>query len=301
MRFCPVCHVAALLMAAFALSTPAVAGAAVDRVQVGVPGQGSLTRGFSEGLALSLTSPAAYERGCCSDFVTGVWLGPRVQSSGGAVEQNRARIDWSVTFARTRRSAASLARAAAWGQYGELSGRPARVRHIVGGRNVGTLKAFSVVTAEAAPGARAQGAIAVSLGRRVYATALFDAGDPYADETSDGRLTVQGMAGSAWNRAQAAASVGGVRIEGSLPPAKVVARPAGRGLRGRVTDGFGHPVAEIALVTQRRVAGAWRRVGRGVATRRGTFELNARRAGSYRVIATLAGSSARSPAVRAGR
>src|SRR5687768_11673454 len=103
-----------LLVALVALSGPATASAAVDRVQVGAPGKTSPTRGFSEGLTVALTSPAAYERVCCTDFVSGAWGGPRIQSSRGSTQQNASRIDWSVSFARGSRPAASLARSALW-------------------------------------------------------------------------------------------------------------------------------------------------------------------------------------------
>lgn len=94
----------------------------------------------------------------------------------------------------------------------------------------------------------------------------------------------------------------GGRIEGSLPPARVRARRAGGKVRGAVSDAFGHPVSEVPLVLQRRSGGGggWRRAGKGTASMRGTFALRAAGGGEYRVVASLAGSTARSRAVRAG-
>jgi hypothetical protein len=300
MRFRLLPGLAGLALAAVLACPSVAAAAAVDRVQVGVPGKSSPTRGFSEGLAVELTSPAAYERGCCSDFLSGVWTGPRVAASRGAGEQNASRIDFGVSFARGRRTAAALARDAGWAQYPELAGRARRVRHVVGGRDVGTLRAFAVVDAEEAPGARVQAALAIGLGRRVHAVVLFNLDDPYADSTEEGAITVAGKPASAWNREQAEAALAAARLVGSLPPARVKARRAGAKVAGRVLDAFGHPVAEVPVALQRRTGGGWRRVAKGTASTRGTYSLRAAGGGRYRVVATLAGSSARSRAVAAG-
>src|SRR4051812_12411976 len=110
------------VVAALAAAHASAAGAAaVDRAQIGVPGAHSPTRGFSENLSVAMTSPAAYERGCCADFVSGAWVGPRVEASDGST-QNLSRIDWSVTFERGRRSDAALARAAGWRRLAEVQG-----------------------------------------------------------------------------------------------------------------------------------------------------------------------------------
>ena len=287
-----------LLTLAASLAAPAAASAVVDRVQVGVPGAGSPTRGFSEGLTMALTSPAAYERTCCTDFVSGAWAGPRIQSSRGSVQQNTSRIDWTVSFARGARSAASLARTALWADRPEVAARARKVRHVVAGRTVGTLKAYSVLTAEDAPRARTQASLAVSLGRRVHAIALFDLEDPPADSSADGDLTVNGMRASVWNRTQAETALGGVFVEGSLPPAKVTVRRSGLRLRGKVTDSFGHPVGESLLRVERRAGKGWRRVARGSTSTRGTFALRTRGRGPYRIVASLGGTTARSRAVR---
>lgn len=294
----PPCLLILLTVAVVALTVPATASAVVDRVQVGAPGKASPTRGFSEGLTLALTSPAAYERACCTDFVSGAWGGPRIQSSRGSTQQNASRIDWSVGFARGSRPAASLARSALWADHPEVTARARRVRHVVAGRTVGTLKAFSVLAAEGAPGARSQGSVAVALGRRVHAIALFDLQDPPSDSNSDGDLTVNGIRASEWNRAQTEAALDGVFVEGSLPPSRVRAKRSGGKVRGTITDSYGHPVSESPVVVQRRAGGRWRAVAKGTTSARGTFALRVGRRGPHRVVATLAGTTARSRATR---
>jgi hypothetical protein len=267
---------------------PAQAGAAVlDRVQVGVPG--TSTRAFSENLSVALRGPAPYERACCTDFVTGAWEGPRARAGG--TDQNRSRIDWSVSFARGK-SVRSLARGAGWADFPQLSGRRQRVTHRVAGRKVGTLTGYAAVDVQDLPGARTQAALAINLGKRTAAVALFDLGTPAADTSSAGSVTVDGRPASDWNRAQAGAALKGVYIEGSLPPAKVTARWSGSRALGRVSDAFGHPVAGVKVELQQRVGGSWKTAKSGFASSRGTFSLRARKRPS-RVVATLGGSKAR--------
>lgn len=277
------------------LATPALAADVLDRVQVGVPG--TPTRAFPQNLSVVLLAPQNHARACCYDFVSGAWNGPRYRADGRDF-QNASRIDWNVEFVRGSASTASVARSAVSGGYPEVTSRPRKVRHVVGGRTVGTLKAFSVVTQQPAPGAKAEAAIAVDLGSRIKAVTLFDMSDPPADRSSAGALTVDGVPASAWNRRVADASLDALYVEGPLPPRRVKARAAGKRIKGSVIDSAGHPAGEAKVILQRRAGRGWRKVGSDNATTRGAFSLAARKPGRYRVLATLATTSARSKVLR---
>lgn len=267
----------------------------IDRVQVGVPG--TATRTFPENLSVVLSAPENFNRDCCYDFVSGAWTGPRYRADGRDF-QNASRIDWSVEFARTSTSRATLARAAGWRRYPEAAAEARKVRHIVGGRAVGTLKAFSAVDAQPAPGAKVQAAMVIDLGKRVKAITVFDLTDPPADQSSAGALTVEGQPASVWNRRQADVALDRLYVEGPLPPRKVKVRAAGKRVTGSVVDSFGHPVGEALVRLQRRAGGGWRPVAKANANTRGKFSLAARGAGQYRVVAALAKTTVRSKPVR---
>ena len=288
------------VVATVTFPTVAAAQPVLDRAQVGVPGKQSPTRGFAENLSIAMTAPSSYERGCCADFVSGAWDGPQIQADGAPAGQRRARIEWSVTFTRNRARTAALARSGGWADYPQVAAGKRRVPHVVGGRRVGKLRAAWTIDAQRSPGARVQGALAVFLGRRVHAITLFHLPDPPADQDSTGALAVEGRSSSAWNRQQARAALDKVYVEGSLPPAKVRVRSRGRRVVGKVKDGFGHPVSQVSLTLQRRAGGGWRKAGTGTTSTKGTFAVRAGRSGQYRVVARLAGSSARSKPVRVG-
>jgi Carboxypeptidase regulatory-like domain len=289
----------AALAAVLICAAPAAAEPVLDRVQVGVPGKDSPTRGFAENLSIAMKAPSAYERGCCADFVSGAWDGPRIEASDSSALQNRSRIEWSATFERSRATEKRLARAAGWADYPEIEAKRRRVRHIVAGRRVGFLPAFTAIDAQESPGAKVQAAVAIGFGRRVHGTVLFHLPDPAADQSSAGTLTVEGQPASTWNRAQARNALAGVYVEGSLPPARVNARRAGSRVKGTVRDSFGHPVSGAEVTLERRAGGGWRKAGTGTSSGRGAFNLSAVRSGAYRVVAALAGTRARA-AVRAG-
>ena len=275
-------------------ASPASAEFVLDRVQVGVPK--TPTRAFPESLSVVLIAPDLYSRGCCYDFVSGEWVGPRWRL--GAAERGPSRIRWSVELSRTSRSTAALARDAGWAGYAEAAAAARKVPHIVEGRTVGTLEAFAAIDTDGAPSARHQGALAIDLGQRVKAVALFHLPDPPFDDFQGAPLSVDGRRASEWNRRQAELAIEKVYVEGSLPPRKVKAKGARGRVSGRVTDSFGHPVAESALTLQKRAGSKWRKAGKGIASSRGTYSLSARGKGQYRVVAKLGATSARSKGVR---
>jgi Carboxypeptidase regulatory-like domain len=287
--------IACLGMLAASVSTaPAAAQPILDRVQVGVPGDAA-TRGYDDALSVALEAPAEFGRGCCYDGESGEWLGPRYAASANPSIGNPSRIAWDVSFARVRGSARALAASAGWADLPELDSGSKRVDHIVGGRRAGRLKARYALDAARAPGARVQAALVIELARRLHGLIVFDLSDPPADDAGSlGSFTVGGMPASAWNVAKARTALDRVYVEGNLPPARVRARKSGRRVRGAVSDVLGHPVSEVNVTLQRRSGGSWRTAATGSTTTRGRFTLRAARPGSYRVVATFGGTTAKS-------
>lgn len=285
-------RLAACLAIAGALvsAAPAAAQSDLDRIQVGVPG--TVTRDYATSLSLRLNIPSGFTRDCCYDFVSGAWTGPEIRYSGDPGRTDLSRVGWEVRFSRTSRSIASVARSAGWAGYPQVSAKKRTVRHVLSGRRLGTVPAYSTVDQQ--PGfATTQAALAVDLGRRVKATILFTFTDPQADADSSGRaITVNGLAASAWNRRAAELALRSVELEGPLPISRVAARARGRRIRGKVTDIAGDALGQAKLALQRR-AGGWRTVRQGTSSLAGTFALAAPSPGRYRVVATLTGRSVR--------
>ena len=283
-------------IAALSIAAPAAAQSNLDRVQVGVPG--TVTRKFSPSLSLRLTIPSGYTRTCCYDFVSGHWAGPPIHFSGDASRTGTSSTVWEASFKRTKRSLRSVARGAGWAGYPQVSANAAKVGHVLAGRSLGKLKAYTVIDQEAAPRARAQAALVIDLGHRVKAIVLFTISDPDANTSSSGDETVNGTSASAWNREQAKRALKSVAVEGALPIQRVHAQAKGRRVAGTVTDSAGQRVGQAKLVLQKRKGGRWRQVRKGKSSLKGAFSLRSAGAGSYRVVATIGGTSARSAAVR---
>jgi hypothetical protein len=274
-------------------ATPAPAATQPDRVVVG--GNSAATRGFSPALAVTLQAPTGFARGCCYTSVSGQWHGPRYQASSNGAVQNVSVIEWGVQFVRGSRPARSLARGG-WDWFPEVRGQAIKVRHVVGGRTVGKLPAFVALDAEPAPGAQQQAAVALDLGRRTRALVYLFAAEPAADQAgSNGTLTVNGTPASAFNRARVEEAVRALKVEGSLPPRKVAARAAGKRIRGKVVDSFGHPVGQTKVTL---LTAAGRKVGTATTATSGRFSLSAARSGRYRTVAALGGTKARSKLLR---
>ena len=290
-RLAPCLVVAGALFAA----SPAAAQENLDRIQVGYPG--TVTRQYATSLALAMTIPSGFRRDCCYDFQSGAWNGPDVRYASGRTTASR--VAWEVRYTRTRRSLKSVAQSAGWGKYPQVAARKRKIRHVLGGRRLGTINAYSVVDQQASPFAKAQAALVVDLGRRIKATILWTFENPDAEfDASGGSVTVNGLSAPAWNRRAAELAIKSVALEGALPVNKVRARASGRSVAGKVIDIAGQGVGQAALQLQRRAGGGWRKVAEGRSTLTGAFSLKAPGSGQYRVVATLTGASARSGAVR---
>jgi hypothetical protein len=252
------------------------------------------------GLLVELASPAEYERQTAS-AESGRWVGPRWEETGHPENAGRASLDWTVSFDQRQGEAEAVAQASVshtdWArdQRGGLS-----VPHVVGNRNVGTVLGYYVMVSPAATSdARFEGVLAFPLDTNLHAVVRFEALEPAANS-----FIVKGtVAGKAWNRGQLLLALSGVRLQGNLPPKIVAARSVERGrfVRGKVVDRFLDAVVGARASLERSSGGGWTKVAGGKTDRRGFYALRAKRRGTYRVTARLAGFTATSREIRAGR
>lgn len=291
----PVRRVLVLFALTVLVAAPAAAAGVTDHVQVRATG-GNRMAVFAPGLQLVYVSPPDYRRGCCYDTNGGEWLGPLYTSTATGNSADSS-IDWSYEPAFGAASAEAAARSASLGvpeDRTEVASGAAKVAHTVGGRAAGSIDAFFVITRlEFGGNARHYAAIAFPLRRGIHAVARFSLLSPVSDDH-----TVGGVLGSTWNRQQAEFALAGVSLAGSLPPARVSARAAGRKVRGEVRDYLGHPVAGATVRLERRDGNRWKSVGSVRSGANGSFSLGARQAGTYRAVASLQDVVARSSTVR---
>jgi hypothetical protein len=276
------------------LTTAAAAAAVVDRIQVGVPGVAA-TRGFAPSLAISLTAPPSFVRGCCYDDASGAWAGPRYEATGNPSRGGPSRIEWVVSYERRAAAPLSIARRAAWRRGAEVASGRLRIPHIVAGRRVGFVPGVFLVEAEPPPSARHLAVVVVEFGRRLHGVTVYDLSAPASNSAGrDGEFKVAGELGSRWNRGQALAVVRRVAIVGDLPPRRVSVSVTGADVKGTVRDDFRHPVSEAPIRLMRRVGATWRVAGKATTSTSGRYHFRMPTRGRHRVVASLAGSSASS-------
>ena len=196
-------------------------------------------------------------------------------------------IDWSIALNTTAQSEAAATLAAMTLGFPEDQRGYIAVPHLVGKTQVGTIQGFYVlnVAANTPANARAEAAMAFSLGRGVFAVSRFVLPDPPSDD-----FRVEGgVLPTSWNRGQAFIALAGVRVEGNFAPALVSIRAdrTGRLVRGRVVDAFRHRVLGAQIALERRVGSAWQRVARTRTDKQGNYVARAPVRGRYRVTATL--------------
>jgi Carboxypeptidase regulatory-like domain len=285
-------------LAALAACSQIAGAQAVERIRISDPARQA--HQLPAGLLVELSSPGEYNRQSVSgDF--GRWVGPRYEERGNPGNAGLASLDWRVRFDERQGDAAavSLANVAHtdWGrdQLGGLS-----VPHLVGSRHLGTILGYyRMLSPPAANDARFEGVLAFPLDANLHAVIRFEALEPPADS-----FVVKGtVAGKSWNRGQILLALAGVRLQGNLPPKIVAARSVERGrkVRGKVVDRFLDPVLGARVSLERRSGGSWTRVSGGRTNHRGFYSLRAKRRGTYRVTARLAGFAATSREIRAGR
>ena len=259
----------------------------VDRVQVG---GSNTTRGFSTALFVMVTTLPDFRR-TGFDGNSGGWEGPVCDFAPNPRLSGPISVSWAVGFVKTP-TAEQAGREALTFEWTTIESGPLEVPHFVGGRQVGTLPGFFVLTDSRGQTGYHESGLGIPLGRGVYGSVGFWSRGNALE------CTVRGMPVASWHRDTARSALRQVRIEGNLPPARVSARARAGRVSGSVSDSFGHPGAAVTVRLEKRSGRRWRTVRSGRTAGTGTYSLRTRGRGTYRVVATLAGTSARSAAVR---
>jgi hypothetical protein len=273
----------------------AAAGGAValaqetDRVRVG---GSNTTRGFSPALFVTVTTLPEFRR-TGFDGNSGGWEGPVCEFAPNPGLSGPISLTWDVGFYDEARTAEEAAREQLTFEWTTIESGPIVVPHLVGGTQAGTVPGFLLVTDARSQTGYHESALAFPLGRGVFAAVAFWSRGNALE------CTVRGMPVAAWHRQTARGALANVRLEGNLPPARVTARLRSRRVAGAVTDTMGHPNAGIAVRLEKRKGTRWGRVRSGRTGSSGAFALQTSGPGTYRVAATVAGVTARSPTVRA--
>jgi len=248
---------------------------------------------------VELASPPGYERQSSSGD-SGRWVGARYEQIGHPENAGQATLDWTVSFDQRDGEADAIAHAnirhTDWvrDQRGGLS-----VPHVVGTKGVGTILGFYEMVTPGTPGdARFEGVLAFPLDKNLHAVIHFEGLQP-----PDDTYMVGSSAASSWNRGQVLVALSGAQLQGNLPPKIVAARSIQRGklVRGKVVDRFLDSVLGARVSLERNVGGSWTRVAGNKTDQRGFYTVRAKRRGTYRVTVKLAGFTATSRELRAGR
>lgn len=276
-----------------------VAGArAVERITIADAARQQ--HGLPAGLVVELSSPANYNRQSVSGN-SGRWTGPRYEEPANPGNAGFASLNWTVSFDERQGDAEAIALANVldrdWqrDQRGGLS-----VPHVVGKRGVGTILGYYVMmTPTGANDARFEGVIAFPLDVNLHAVAHFEALEPPSNS-----FVVNGSsAASSWNRGQVLVALAGISLQGNLPPKTVAARAYQRGrlVKGKVVDRFLDAVLGAQVSLERRSGRSWTKVAGTKTSQRGFYSVRAKRRGTYRVTVRMAGFTAMSREIRAGR
>jgi hypothetical protein len=120
----------------------------------------------------------------------------------------------------------------------------------------------------------------------VWISALTPSGDSAGGSMGFGEYYVNGsIPPTTWNREQVLETLRRVSLDGSLPAGRITAARRAGAIAGSVADCNRHPVAGQAITLQWRSGSAWKAAGRGTTRADGSYSLQARGAGVYRVVA----------------
>jgi len=262
-----------------------------DRISLRATGGNDLAH-YSPALAAVAVSPPEYARGCCYDSNGGEWTGPRYEATGLASLGGNSSYDWTIGVAVRAGDTRAALIANLTHDWPVVSEGEQQVEHRVGGRAVGTIDGYWVLTRSTFGGAddaHMEAAVGFPLcdGNTAYAkfSLLIPSGNSAGGSTGFGEYLINGMRPSDWNAEKGMQAIRGVRLEGNRPAARVTAAARGRRVSGRVADCNAHPLAGLAVQLQRRTGRSWRKVSSARTSAGGTYSLAARSAGTYRVRA----------------
>jgi hypothetical protein len=286
------------LIALLVLATQLAGAQAVERIRISDPARQA--HQLPPGLLVELASPTRYERQSVTGN-SGRWMGPRYEQPGHPENAGLASLDWTVSFDQREGDDEAVAHAnivhTDWArdQKGGLS-----VPHVVGTQDVGAiLGAYEMVKPSTTGDARFEGVLAFPLDKNLHAVIRFEALNP----PDDSYVVAGSSVPSSWNRGQVLVALAGAQLQGNLPPKIVAARSfeRGRKVRGKVVDRFLDAVLGARVSLERSSGGSWTKVSGGKTNRRGFYSLRAKRRGTYRVSVRMAGFTATSREIRAGR
>ena len=276
-----------------------IAGAqSVERIRISDPARQA--HQLPPGLLVELASPTTYNRQSSSGNA-GRWVGPRYEQVGHPENAGFASLDWSVSFDQRQGDAEAVAKANVqhtdWtrDQQGGLS-----VPHAVGTKAVGTILGFYVMMRPRTTGdARFEGVLAFPLDKNLQAVIRFEALDP-----PDDTYIVNGSSvATSWNRGQVLVALGAPSCRGTCRRrSSPRARSSGAARCGaRSSTGSWTRCSARRSRSRRAQGGGWTKVSAGRTNARGFYSLRAKRRGTYRVTVRMAGFTATSRTIRAGR
>ena len=273
----------------------------------------NLPKTYSPTLSLSLAVPADYREAGFRQWSGPAWHDPKKPSVNGI-----AGIQWFVRLDNDNRSAdrAALDILSSTAKYSRYVSRgPTAVPHVAqDGTSLGMIPAFAVIVQSADPKSNAQyqGAVAFQLARPTPLKPSAKRRPPFVVvrfklelPSSDRYVVGAGGVPSTWNLERTRAALAGVRLVGSMPPARMSVAGRAPNLRGAVVDSLGHGVGG-AFVTVLRVVPpvrksakpTFRTIKRVRTNARGRYavEIPANlRPGSYRIVARLGESAVLRP------
>ena len=273
------------VVAVFVFVQAAAAGT-IERVRVGGGGRNA-THGFSTALFVDVSVVGGYTH-VSNDGDEGGWDGPMFHATGKPDVNQQTHLAWGVGFF-TNKTLKDVVRGEVLrvGSSPIVQQGPMAVPHFVGGRRVGAIAGFMMVTQ--APGSTAaafSSAVAFPLCHGAVSIAKFHIVAPATNAAQGfGTYVVDdGTDVQAWDRAHIVDSLKGVVLDGPLPAGRLTAVVRGRVVTGTVRDCAGHPAPGAVVFVGKK---------RAVTTAAGAFTVRVAAPGSYLVSVTSGGGSAR--------
>jgi hypothetical protein len=273
----------------------------------------NLPKTYAQSLGLLLAIPGDYQESGYRRWSGPTWQDPNKPSVNGI-----AGIQWLVKLDSEHTSAAAAATdvLSSTAKYSRFVSRgPVDVPHVAqDGRSLGAIHGFSVIVQSADPKANAQyqGAVAFQLARPMPLKPSAKKKAPFVVvrfklelPSSDRYVVGPGLVPSSWNLERTRAALAGVRLVGSMPPARMTVAARATRVSGAVVDMLGHSVGG-AFVTVYRVVPPVRKSAKPTfstirrvrtnALGRYTLEVPANlRPGSFRIVARLGESAVSRP------